>query len=295
MYLVYIENKDLLTKIITYFDYVNILYTTDINDKYDFLIVSQNNNKTLNLMQRAKRTIYISYLDEIKIFKRFSKKNKKYDDYKNKMNTFFYKCNIIVTSLPYMKRLINHKRVYVIPFENICIGLCKNKLFNLRKKNITIIDSDYKYLDIYFKLFNEFPNFQYQLIGFSSSLNKKNKLLITDLPKNLALYKYCNDRVLQNYIDNSFLVIFFDNILESYDYLNICLFLKKNILLLNSDLCRDFLIDNKNIYLFDENSFVKKFNKIITNRVSNLGIEGFNLIKDNNFINISDKFCKILK
>ena len=41
MYLVYIENKDLLTKIITYFDYVNILYTTDINDKYDFLIVSQ--------------------------------------------------------------------------------------------------------------------------------------------------------------------------------------------------------------------------------------------------------------
>ena len=295
MYLVYIENKNLLTKIITYFDYGNILYTTDINDKYDFLIIAQNNNKTLNLMQRAKRTIYISYLDEIKIFKRFSKKNKKYDDYKNKMNTFFNKCNIIVTSLPYMKRLINHKRVYVIPFENICIGLCKNKLFNLRKKNITIIDSDYKYLDIYFKLFNEFPNFQYQLIGFSSSLNKKNKLLITDLPKNLTLYKYCNDRVLQNYIDNSFLVIFFDNILESYDYLNICLFLKKNILLLNSDLCRDFLIDNKNIYLFDEKSLVKKFNKIITNRVSNLGIEGFNLIKDNNFINISDKFCKILK
>ena len=90
MYLVYIENKDLLTKIITYFDYVNILYTTDINDKYDFLIVSQNNNKTLNLMQKAKKAIYISYVDEIKIFKRFSKKNKKYDDYKNKMKYYCY-------------------------------------------------------------------------------------------------------------------------------------------------------------------------------------------------------------
>ena len=76
MYLVYIENKNLLTKIITYFDYGNILYTTDINDKYDFLIIAQNNNKTLNLMQRSKKTIYISYLDEIKIFKRFSKKIK---------------------------------------------------------------------------------------------------------------------------------------------------------------------------------------------------------------------------
>lgn len=295
MYLVYIENKNLLTKIITYFDYGNISYTTDINDKYDFLIVAQNNNKTLNLMQKVKKTIYVSYIDEIKIFKRFSKKNKKYDDYKNKMNVFFNMCNIIVTSIPYIKQLINHKKVYIIPFENICIGSCKNKLFNLRKKNITIIDSDYKYLDVYCKLFNEFPNFQYQLIGFSSNLNKKNKLLINDLPKNLTLYKYCNDRILQNYINNSCLIIFFDNILESYDYLNICLFLKKNILLLNNDLCRDFLIDNKNIYLFDDNNFVKKFNKIITNRVSNLGIEGFNLIKDNNFINISDKFCKILK
>ena len=55
---------------------MNILYTTDINDKYDFLIVSQNNNKTLNLMQKAKKAIYISYVDEIKIFINYIKKHR---------------------------------------------------------------------------------------------------------------------------------------------------------------------------------------------------------------------------
>lgn len=295
MNLIYIENKMLLTKIITYLDYGNILYTTDIHSEFSNLIIAQNNKKTLELIKRAKKVIYIAYLDELKISNNYLKKGKKYSNYKIKMKEFFNQCNLIVTSIPYIRKIINQKKVTVIPIENLCIGLCKNKLFNLRKKAITIIDSDYKYLDICFELINKFPNFQYEFIGYNPNVNKKNRMLLNDIPKNLKLYKYCNNRILQNYINNSNLIIFFDNILESYDYLNICLNLKKNILLLNSELCYDYFFDNKNIYLFDIDNIEKKLKRIINNRVCNLGIEGYNLVKNNNFEVIADKFCKLLK
>lgn len=295
MRLVYIENRDLLTKIITYLDNDNVEYTTNINKDFKILIIAQNNKKTLELIKLAKKVIYIAYLDEIKISNSYLKKGKKNVAYKNKMLDFFSNCNIIVTSLPYIKKVINQKKVVVIPLENLCIGLCKNKLFNLRKKVITIIDSNYKYLDVCFDMINKFSNYQYQLIGFNPNPSNKNSFFINDIPSNLKLYKYCNERILENYLINSNLVIFFDDILESQNYLNICLNLKKNLLILNSELCYDYLIDNKNVYLFDLANFLKKYKRIINNRVCNLGIEGYNLVKDNNFEKIADKFCKLLK
>ena len=295
MNLVYIENKDLLTKIVTYLDYSNLEYTMDMNSDFKTLIIAQNNKKSLDLIKKAKRIIYIAYLDELKISNSYLKKGKKYAVYKNKMTDFFNKCNLIITSLPSLKKIIGSKKVITIPKENLCIGICKNKIFNLRKKSIVIIDSDYKYLESFFELVNKFPNFQYELIGFNSNLTKKERSLLSDIPKNLKLYKYCNERLLQNYISNSNLVIFFDNILDSSNYLNICLNLKKNLLVLDNELCRDYLIDNKNVYLFNIDNIIKKFNRIISNRVCNLGIEGYNLVKDNNFINTADKFCKLLK
>ena len=295
MRLIYIENRELLTKILTYLDYGKIEYTTDINSEFKILIIAQNNKKTQDLMKKAKKIIYIAYLDEVKLLNSYLKNAKKYAIYKHKMNDFFECCNIIITSVPYLKKVINQKKVVLIPLENLCIGLCKNKLFNLKRKAITIIDSNYKYLDIIFDLINKFPNYQYQLIGFNANLSKKNMLLINDVPNNLKLYKYYNERVLQNYLSNSNLVIFFDDIVESRNYLNICLNLKKNLLLLNSKVCTDYLIDNKNVYLFELDNLLKKYKRIITNRVCNLGMEGFNLVKDNNFSNIADKFCKLIK
>lgn len=295
MHLIYIENKDLLTKMVTYLDYCNLEYTTDVNSNFKTLIIAQNNKKSLELIKRAKKVIYIAYLDELKISNSYLKKGKKYSIYKNKMLDFFTKCHLIITSLPALKKIMGNKKVLTIPIENLCIGICKNKIFNLGKKVITIIDSNYKYLETCFELVNKFPNFQYELIGYNPNLNKKEKALINDVPKNLKMRKYCNERLLQNYISNSSLVIFFDNILDSFDYLNICLNLKKNLLVLDSELCRDYLIDNKNSYLFNIDNILKKFNRIISNRVCNLGIEGYNLVKDNTFINIADKFCKLLK
>lgn len=295
MNLVYIENKDLLTKIVTYLDYGKIEYTTNINSEFKILIIAQNNRKSLELINKAKKVIYLSYLDETKIANSYIKKNKKYISYKNRMIEFFNRCNIVITSLPYLRKMIGIKKALVIPQENLCIGLCKNKLFNLRKKVITIIDSNYKYLNVCFDLVNKFPNLQYELIGYGTNLNKREWQLIGDIPSNLKLYKYCNERLLQNYLNNSNLVIFFDNILENSNYLNICLNLKKNILLLSSELCNDYFIDNKNVYLFNTQNLLKKFNRIISNRVCNLGIEGYNLVKNNTFINLADKFCKLLK
>lgn len=294
MNLVYIENKDFLSKIVTYLDFGNIKYTFDAFSDFDCLIISQFNKKTLELVDKSKKVIYIAYFDEYKIYSNYFKKNKKSNSYITKMKENFSKCNIIITSLPFFKKVFNSKKVIVIPYENLCIGLCKNKLFNIRKKTITIVDSNYKYLNYYFDLINNY-DLNYELIGFNSNLNKKDKLLLNDLPKNLNLVKYCNERILQNYINDSQLIVFFDNIIESSNYLNICLNLKKNILLLDSELCNDFFIDNKNIYLFSLNNFEKKFNRIIKNRVCNLGVEGYNLVKENTFKKTADKFCKLLK
>lgn len=288
MNLIYIENKSLLTKFVTYFDYMNIRYTTNFNDDFDTLIIAQNNKNSLKLIDRAKKVIYIAYLDELKIYKN------KYD-YRNKMMPFFNKCNLIVVSIPFFKKFINHKKIMVLPTENLCIGLCKNKLFSLRRREINIVDSNYKYLNNIFDIVNSYPNYNFNLIGYSVNLSKKDRLLLDDLPNNLKLYKYCNERLLGSYINNSFLVIFFDNILESSDYLNICLNFKKNLLILDSDLCYQYLIDNKNSYLFTLDNFSKKLKKILTNRVCNLGSEGYNLVKENNFSVIADKFCKLLK
>lgn len=288
MILIYIENKSLLTKFITYFDYMNINYTTNFNDEFDTLVIAQNNKNSLKLIDRAKKIIYIAYLDELKIYKN------KYD-YRSKMLSFFNKCNLIVVSIPFFKKVIKHKKIVVLPIENLCIGLCKNKLFSFKKREINIIDSNYNYLTSIFNVANSYPNYNFNLIGYSVNLSKKDKLLLDDLPSNLKLYKYCNERILGSYINNSFLVIFFDNILESSNYLNICLNLKKNTLILDSDLCYQYLIDNKNSYLFNLDNFSKKLKKILTNRVCNLGSEGYNLIKDNNFSVIADKFCKLLK
>lgn len=294
MNLVYIENKEFLAKIVTYLDFENINYTFDVFSHFDCLIISQFNKKTLELIEKSKRVIYIAYLDEIKLYNNYLKKNKKASLYISKMKENFSKCNVVITSLPFFKKVLNCKKIMVIPYENLCVGLCKNKIFNIRKKVITIIDSNYKYLDYYFDLIHN-SNLNYELIGFNSDLSKRDKSLLNDLPKNLNLIKYCNERILQNYINNSQLIIYFDNIIESSNYLNICLNLKKNILLLDSELCNDYLIDNKNIYLFSLNNFEKKFNRIIKNRVCNLGVEGYNLVKENTFKKIADKFCKLLK
>ncbi len=295
MNLVYIENKDLLTKIVTYLDYGKIEYTLNINSEFKTLVIAQNNRKSLELISKAKKVIYISYLDETKIANGYIKKNKKNISYKNKMIEFFNRCNIVITGLPYLRKMIGIKKALVIPQENLCIGLCKNKIFNLRKRVITIIDSNYKYLDVCLDLVNKFPNLHYELIGYGTNLNKREWQLISDIPSNLKLYKYCNERLLQNYLNNSNLVIFFDNILENNNYLNVCLNLKKNILLLSSELCNDYFVDNKNVYLFNTQNLIKKFNRIISNRVCNLGVEGYNLVKSNTFINLADKFCKLLK
>lgn len=295
MVLVYIENIELLSKIITYLDYGKINYTTNVNDSFDVLLTSQVNNRALKLINKAKKVIFIAYLEELKIFNNKYKMDNKSMVYNEYMRNLFNNCNIVITSLPYFKKIINVKKTVVIPYENLCIGICKNKLFNLRKKSVAIIDSHYKYLSTYFEIISKNTNYNFDLIGYDIHLNKKDSRLLNDIPKNLTLYKYCNDRLLQNYISNSQLVVFFDNILESEKYLNICLNLKKNILLLNSNLCNDYFIDNKNIYLFSLDSFQKKFNKIISNRVCNLGLDSYNLVKDNTFEKIADKLCKLLK
>ena len=65
-------------------------------------------------------------------------------------------------------------------------------------------------------------------------------------------------------------------------------------MLLDSDLYNNYFINNKNIYLFGDN-YNKVLDKIISNRVSNLGDASYNLVVDNDIKHLSDKLCQVLK
>lgn len=284
--LIYIENKDLLSLIVSYLDYKKVCYFTDVNSGFDILVIAQYSSKTLNLVKKAKKVIFISYLVEEKIYNNYLKCNE--------LVSFINKCDVVISSLPFFKSLFSVKKFVFIPRKNLCVSKCKKNIFKSKKKVITIIDSDYKYLNIIDNIVSNNFGIAFNLIGFNCNLSYKNKKILDSLSNSINLIKYFNVNNFNELINDSFLIIFFDDILSSFDYLNICICMKKNIMLLDSDLYNNYFINNKNIYLFGDN-YNKVLDKIISNRVSNLGDASYNLVVDNDIKHLSDKLCQVLK
>lgn len=301
MILVYIENKELLTKIISYLDKTELKYTTDFNSEYDYIIISSFRNKILNFINninlKNKKIIYLTYLDEDKIIN-------------NKMNEEYYnlldKCYKIIVSLPSIKKFLETKiksNISIIEKELPIININKKdsdiyNRYNIskRKKKILLLDFNYKNIDTIYEIAINNSNYNFIYVGFKSDyqINNKSLTLLYNMPNNVTMIKYYDLSILTDLIKLSYLIINFEKI--EIDNIYMIFLLKKQLLTKYDKLYEDYLINSKNSYIFkNKKELILRLNKILNDRVANLSDNGYFLIKDNTFNNIVKKYNLLIK
>jgi len=265
--LLQIKNKVLLLKIISYLDELNITYTTNINDEYEYIIVGELSRKNISLIEKTdKKVIFITYLIENKIIM----KNK---FFLIKLNNILKKCFKVVVSMPSIKKIIDQENVIVIEKEVDNINLYERFKINKNKKKILIVDLEGKKYNILEELIKLYPKYEFIYLTHNEKIKKNNHLIIKDSnEKNyIELIKMCS------------LVIILDTNID-ISYLYPIIILKKQIIMKNSPLYDNYLINSKNIYLFqDKKELLLKLKKIIEKRVANLTDEAYELIVRNSF------------
>ena len=106
--LIYIENKELSSKIISYLDYMNKEYTLDINSEYEYVLIADINKKSIEI-SKNKKVILITHLFDKKIYKAFTKNNKQNREFKNRLINLINKFNKVIVSIEYVKELLEEK------------------------------------------------------------------------------------------------------------------------------------------------------------------------------------------
>lgn len=311
MICVYIENYFLLTKIIKYLDDIKIKYTTDISNYQacHTLLISTSTSRGINLINnmKNKKIIYLLYDEEIKIYKNIKKYNQNSLKYKSKLYNKLNYCTNIITSNIYFKNILKNKykgKFSIIPYENIKLLTRNNliktyKLYKLNKKKIiiTIIDKDYKLINFIYEFVNKYPNISIIYIGYKQDeyLSLKEKEKLNNL-KNIIKKYYVEQKELEDIIRISKLVIFNNNILEFYDYLNIIILLNKQLIIKNSDLCDNNFINSKNCYLYNDNKeLMIKIDKYLKGDIGNLTYDAYKLIENNDYSHIAKQISQTLK
>ena len=294
MILVYIENKEILTKTISYLENANINYVTDINLEYEYILLAEVNNKILKLMEnkKNKKIIFITYLEEENIL------NNKISEKLKKLLNKSYK---IIVSLPSIKKnlkKVTKNEIVIIEHELPIISISKSNsdIYNKykisrRKKKIVLFDFDYNNIEIIYELAHQYKKINFVYVGFKPDylLKEKQKDLLNNMPKNITYIKYYNFNILCDISKISYLIISFNTI--DINYLYMILLFKKQLLIKENNKYEDYLINSKNSYIFKDNKdLLIRLNKILDNRVSNLTDNGYLLIKNNTFNEITKKY-----
>lgn len=307
MVFVYIENKKFLSKIITYLENANVLFTTDFNNDYDIVLVAEINKRTMKLVKNSyllkKKVIFISHLEENKIISNYDLQSKYSIEYRSTLYNFLNMCDLIIVSLPYFKTLLNKKikrNIIVIEREIEPINLKVDSniyvRYNLskRKKKVLYLDSKYEYLSEFFQIALANPKIEFIMLGFIPDyyLSEHKKHLLMNIPSNVKSIKYYNDSSLIELLKVISSVIYVDKVVD-INLIYKILFLKKNLIVKENKIFDHHLIDNKNIYLFDKNNLVKKVCKLLDGSIANLTLDGYDLVKNNKLNDIIIKINNI--
>lgn len=299
--LIYIENLDLASKVVSYLDYINTSYTLDLDDNYETVLIAQVSNKTKEIIKN-KKVIFITYLLEDKIYKNYLRNNKKSRNFKTKLNGIFNKCFLIISSLEGIKKILRDvaDKIKIIPITLPTINISKNNKelyskYNIskRKKKIIIFDLDYNYLSEANELAIKYNKYEFIYIGFNQdyNLSLKNRQLLNKLANNIIKVKYIDINIFSDLLKISNMVITCSDILLNIDYFYAAVILRKPILAKNSILLESEYINSKNIYTFDNlKELDLKFSRMINYRLSNLTDETYEVIKNNTFDNIAKKY-----
>lgn len=303
MILVYIDDKNLLTKTISYLESTSLSYTTDLKVEYEYIIIAEVNSKVIKLLDnldlKTKKIVFLSYLEEENILK-----NKISD----KLNQILNKCYKIIVSLPSIKNILKKKvknDIVVIERELPIINISKSNsdIYNKykiskRKKKILLFDFDYNNIDIIHEIALKYNKINFVYIGFKSDylIKEKQLNLLYNMPKNVSFVKYFDFNILSDLVKISHLIINFEDIKFNIEYLYMILIFKKQLLIKESIKYEDYLINSKNAYIYTDNKdLLIRLNKILSDRVANLSDNGYLLIKDNNFNEIAKKYSFYIK
>ena len=307
MVLVYIENREFLSKIITYLEKSEILFTTDFEVDYDTILVAELNNRTIKLIKNnylmKKKIIFLTYLEESKILYNYHLNSKLSIEYRSRLYSFLNMCDLIIVSLPYFKEMLNKKikrNIMVIEREVEILNLKKDTnmyiRYNLSKRRgkVLYLDSKYEMLADFFQIALANPKVDFIMLGFVPDyyLNGYKKHLLMNIPSNIKSIKYYNDNILSELIKIVSTVIYTDKIVDMNVIYKV-LFLKKNLIVRESPIYNNYLMDNKNIYLFDKKNLVKKVCKLLNGDIANLTLAGYDVVKNNRFNNIVTKINNI--
>lgn len=297
--LIYIENKELLTKILSYLDYINKDYTLDINGNYEYVLIADINKKSIEI-SKNKKVILITYLFEEKIYRVFTKNNKQNREFKNRLiNNInnFYK---VIVSIEPIKKILETKtntEIVTINKELPTINMGNTKyIYDIykikkRRKNILYIDFNYEGLNNLNLIAQKYPKLNFIYLGFKPYYNmtKREKNLYLNLPNNIYKVKYVDFDVFCDLLKISDIVINESNILFDIKYLYAILILKKKYL--SKNLSYEILIDNKHIYMYENSKeLIIKFNKIYEERLADISINAYDLVINNTFFQIVKKY-----
>jgi len=309
MMFVYIEDHFFLTKVIYYLKQADIRYTTDSTLPYSSVLLAEINNRTIKLIEENpdKNFIFITYLEENKIFHHFTSVHKRSRSFKNRYHHFFQKCNKLIVSLPYFKDILirDCHNIDVVPYEIPVINISRNTKdvyqkydLNKRKKKIMVIDLYYKNLKYIDSLANKYSKIEFIYVGYQPNylLTKKEQLILRKLPDNIIFVSYFDKNIFSDLCKVSFMVIDFDSYLLDRDYLYMILVFKKHLLLFDNLLYKNLLIPSKHCYFFDTvESLILRIDKVINERVMNLTGIGYDLIKEFTLEQIIKKYRESLK
>lgn len=307
MILVYIEDKDLLTKTILYIENAGLSYTTDLNVEYEYLYIAELSKKVNDLIEKAvennKKIIFNASLEEIYIYKNRNLNNENSKKYFNILTNTLKKCDKVIVSLPIYKEILKQKistEIVIIEKEIPIINISRtnNDIYekyniNKRKRKITIIDLDYNNIDIVNNLAIKYKKYNFVYVGYKPDylLKENKKDILYKMPKNVTKVKYFDFNILSDIFKISYLIIDFEDIKLDINYLYMIMIFKKQFLIKESDLYTDYLINSKNSYIFkDEKELNLRFSKILDGRVGNLTDNAYELVSNNNFYEIVKKY-----
>lgn len=308
MNLLYIENKLLLGKIITYLKKNKTPFTTNLDDNIENVLFAEVTPRIIKKMEdyksRGKNIIFVLYLEEKKIYIQSKLNNKNSKIYMEKINQIITLSDKVITSLPFYKNLLGEK-VNVIEHEIEEFNITKQtnetlKKYSLkrRKKKILIFDFDYHYLDYIEDVVEKYPKLEYIYLGLKPnyllSLKLQNKL--QKLEKKVNFIQYYNSNNIIEFIQISDMILNFEDINLDIKYIYIIFLLKKELVMKQSSLYEDYLVNSKNIYTFKtKDGLLKKLNKIEHDRLSNLTDNAYDITRNCKEIEILKKWKELLQ
>ena len=278
--LVYIENKNQLSQVLSELDLIKISYTTNIKENYHTVLITDINNRILKIIKNKKVILYTKFIEEKILNKKF-------------LMPPIEKLKII-TSLPVLKK--RNDSIFIPP----CIprfNIKKNKYiydkYHLlkNKKKIIILDLYLEHLKEIEQLAEVYSKYELIYIGYKK-LNKEQKNKLNNL--GIIWIKYIDLDSYNDLCNISDFVIIYSYISIMYIYMTVLT--HTELFLIDNNLYDNYLISSKHYYGFNNiEQLIIKINKYMLKRTSTLNDNAYFLIEKNTEENYLKQLKKVLE